>query len=235
MAYEIPSKAYIGLLDQVIDIHWDNHAMVMFGLWFVLVPAAMIAIRFGKPRPTIYGIPRGTRKLDRRLLWWTVHYYFLYATIILSICAGAFAVYLSGGFSATLHAYFGIGAILMGALQIVSAWFRGSHGGKQGEYSNPDDRSTWGGDHFDMSAQRRWFEAYHKTAGYFAITLAIGAVVSGLSQFWMPVLAAAFSVVIVVTMVLAVVMQGRGYHYDTYRSVYGNHPEHPFNKSRQDL
>ncbi len=235
MAYEIPRQAYIGFLDQVIEIHWDNHAVLMFGLWFVLVPVAMLVIRFGKPLPTTYGIPRGTGKLDHRLLWWTVHYYFLYTAIILSLGAAAFAVFLSGGFSATLHAYFGVGTILMGVLQIVSSWFRGSHGGKQGENSDPDDRSTWGGDHFDMSAQRRWFEAYHKTAGYFTIALAIGAVASGLSQFWMGELAAAFIVVVIIVMAAAVVLQGRGYHYDTYRSVYGNHPEHPFNKSRQDL
>ncbi len=235
MAYEIPSEAYIGFLDQVIEIHWDNHAVLMFGLWLVLVPVAMLAIRFGKPLPTTYGIPRGTGKLHRKLLWWTVHYYLLYTVIILSLGAAAFAVFLSGGFSATLHAYFGIGTILMGVLQIVSSWFRGSHGGKQGENSDPDDRSTWGGDHFDMSAQRRWFEAYHKTAGYFTIALAIGAVASGLSQFWMGELAAAFIVVVIIAMVMAVVLQGRGHHHDTYRSVYGNHREHPFNKSRQGL
>ncbi len=42
MAYEIPSEAYIGFLDQVIEIHWDNHAVLMFGLWFVLVPTKMV-------------------------------------------------------------------------------------------------------------------------------------------------------------------------------------------------
>lgn len=49
--------------------------------------------------------------------------------------------------------------------------------------ADPDDRATWGGDHFDMTPRRRWFEAYHKTAGYFTMMLAVGAVATGLSQY----------------------------------------------------
>jgi hypothetical protein len=232
MSYEIPTEAYIGFLDKTIEIHWDNHALLMFGIWFILIPTALLIIRFGKPRPTTYGIPRGTGKVDRRLLWWTLHYGPLYVAIALSIAGALLATGLSGGFSGTLHAWFGSGTILMGTLQIVSAWFRGSHGGKQGPASDPEDRSTWGGDHFDMTARRRWFEAYHKTAGYFTIVLAAGAVTTGLSHFWMPWIAIAFAVVILATLILAVVLQGQGLNYDTYRSVYGNHPEHPFNKER---
>jgi hypothetical protein len=235
MAYEIPNEAYVGFLDRTILIHWGNHATLMFLCWFVLVPIALLAIRFGKPAPTTYGIPRGTGKLDRRLLWWTLHYYLLYSAIILSLGGAGVALLLSGGFSGTLHAYFGVGAVMMGTLQIVSAWFRGSHGGRQGENSNPDDRSTWGGDHFDMTAQRRWFETYHKTAGYLALVLAVGAAATGLSQFWMPMIAAGVLVIGVVVLVLAVILQGRGLNYDTYRSVYGNHPDHPFNKAREKL
>jgi hypothetical protein len=231
MSYEIPSEAHIGFLDWTVQIHWGNHAILMFSIWFIIVPAALLIIRFGKPKPTTYGIPRATARLDRRLLWWTLHYSTLYAAIILSILGALLAIYLSGGFSGTLHAWFGGATVLMGTLQIVSAWFRGSHGGKHGTESDPQDRTTWGGDHFDMTPQRRWFEAYHKTAGYFAIVLAAGAVTTGLSHFWMPWIAVAFAVVVIATLILAVILQGRGSNYDTYQSVYGNHPEHPFNKA----
>jgi len=94
-----------------------------------------------------------------------------------AVLGAGFAVVLTGGFSGTLHAWFGLGTIAFGVLQIVSASFRGSHGGRKDPSADPEDRSTWGGDHFDMATQRWWFEAYHKIAGYFAILLAMGAVV----------------------------------------------------------
>ncbi|HJO13074.1 MAG TPA: hypothetical protein QGI39_13650, partial [Gammaproteobacteria bacterium] len=193
---------------------------------------AILFIRFGKPKPTTYGIPRGTGRFDRRLLWWTLHYSLLYVAIALSIAGASLAIWLSGGFSGTLHAWFGSGAILFGMLQIISAWFRGSHGGKQGVESDPQDRSTWGGDHFDMTAKRRWFETYHKTAGYITIVMAVGAVASGLWQFWMPGIAIAFILVMIAVLILATVLQAYGLNVDTYKSVYGNHPDHPFNKKR---
>jgi hypothetical protein len=233
MAYDIPSEAYIGFLDQTFEIHWDNHALLMFGVWFALVPTVLLVIRFGKPPPTPYGIPRGTGKLDRKLIWWTLHYFGLYTAIVLSLAGVAIAVTLSGGFSGTLHSAFGLATVAFGCLQIASAWLRGSHGGKHGQHSDPDDPTTWGGDHFDMTPHRRWFEAYHKTGGYFTITLALGAVATGLSQFWMPMIAVALGVVIVVVLAAAVLLQASGFYNDTYSSVYGNHPDHPFNKKRK--
>jgi len=232
MNYEIPTEAYIGFLDKTIKINWDYHALLMFGIWFVLIPAALLFIRFGKPKPTTYGIPLGISRFDRRLLWWTLHYSLLYLAIALSIAGALIAIWLSGGFSGTLHAWFGSGTILLGTLQIISAWFRGSHGGKHGAESDPQDRSTWSGDHFDMTAKRRWFEVYHKTAGYIVIVMAVGTAASGLWQFWMPGIAIAFILVMIVVLILATALQAYGLNVDTYQSVYGNHPDHPFNKRR---
>lgn len=232
MTYEIPTEGRIPLLDVTIPIHWDNHAVLMFGIWFVLVPAAILFLRFGKVRPTTYGIPPNTPKLAWPQLCWTVHFYTLYTAILLAIGGAGFAMLLTGGFSGTLHAWLGLGTIALGALQIASSWLRGSHGGRKGEGADPEDRTTWGGDHFDMTPQRWWFEAYHKTAGYFALLLAMGAVATGLAQFWMPGLAVALAVLVVLGLVLAVVLQGRGHNHDTYFSVYGSHPDHPFNRRR---
>lgn len=232
MTYDIPVEGRIPLLEVVIPIHWDNHAMLMFGIWFVLVPGAVMFLRFGKIPPSTYGIPRGTPKWAWPELCWTVHKLSLYAAIALALSGAGFAMLLSGGFSGTLHAWFGSATLALGAMQIVSAWFRGSHGGRKDPKADPDDRSTWGGDHFDMAPQRWWFEAYHKTAGYFALFCAGGAVATGLSQFWMPGIAAAFALVVLLGLVAAVVLQGRGHNHDTYQSVYGCHPDHPFNRRR---
>ncbi len=232
MRHEIPTEGRIPLLDITIPIHWDNHAILMFGIWFVLVPAAVMLLRFGKVPPATYGIPRGTSKWAWPELCWTLHKRTLYTAVVLAVAGAGFAMLLSGGFSGSLHAWFGLGTIFLGVMQAVSAWFRGSHGGRKDPAADPEDRATWGGDHFDMRPQRWWFEAYHKTAGYFTLVLALGAVATGLSQYWMPGIAIALGLIVAGSLVLAVVLQGRGHHHDTYMSVYGSHPDHPFNKRR---
>jgi len=231
MAYEIPTEVDVPLYG-VLQIHWGNHAALMLLVWFALVPLALLAIRFGKPAPTPNGIPRGTGKFDRRLLWWTAHYWGLYIAVGLTLAAGAFAVLMSGGMSGTLHMYFGFGTMLFAVLQIVSAWFRGSHGSMHAATADPNDPATWRGDHYDMTAQRRWFEAWHKTSGYFTVVFAFGATATGLAQYWLPLGAAAVAVAVLGALGLAVSLEGLGFRHDTYRSVYGSDPIHPGNRQR---
>lgn len=235
MNENIPTEVYVAFLDRTIDAHWDYHALLMTAVWFVLVPIAVVAVRFLKPRPTTYGIERGTRRLDPKLLWWTIHYGVLYTAILLALIGMTVALLVDGGFSGSVHSILGLGTILLGCLQIVSAWCRGTHGGKHGADSDPDDPATWRGDHFDMTRRRRWFEAYHKTTGYFTIVVALGAVATGLQQFWMPVIAIFLGLVFVGLLALTVWLEGKGYRQDTYRSVYGNDAENPFNKAREGL
>ena len=232
MQYKIPKEGYLPFFPEPIAIHWENHALLMFGIWFLLVPALVILLRFGKIPPSTYGIPRGTSKWAWPELPWTLHKHLLYTAIVLALGGAVFAMLLSGGFSGTLHAWFGSAAILLGTLQGLSAWFRGSHGGRKDPQADSEDRATWGGDHFDMAPRRWWFEAYHKTGGYFTLAMALGAVATGLAQFWIPAIATAMFLVILTAFLLAIILQGRGHNHDTYQSVYGSHPEHPFNKRR---
>lgn len=236
MSADIPSEVYLGFLGRTIEIHWNYHAWLMFAIWFGYVPFALLITRFFKPRPRPYGLGRNpaTGK-PFEPIWARFHIWGLYGAIGLSLAGAGLAMLVSGGVSGSLHAIFGIGTVTFGVLQIVAAWFRGTHGGKWGAHSDPDDPSTWHGDHYDMTPQRRWFEAYHKTAGYFALFLAVGAVTSGLAQFWLPGIAVAFALVLLGGLALAVVFEGQRRRYDTYRSVYGNHPDHPFNKAREGL
>ena len=227
---DIPSEFVVPLIGITIDAHWELHALLMFAIWFVLVPVSILAMRYAKPKPRPYGVPDAAGYFFSRM-----HIRGLYTAITLTLLGGGLAVIVSGGFSGTLHSYFGVGTLIFGALQIVSAWTRGTHGGKYGHGSDPDDPSTWHGDHFDMTPRRVWFEAYHKTLGYFTLAMAAGAIITGLAQYWIGYMAVAAVLLFFVFAAICVVSEGLGIRYDTYRSVYGNHPDLPGNRKRSGL
>lgn len=219
----------------MIPFDWSYHAILMVGVWFVLVPLCIIVIRYGKPKPTYYGIREEIRLTNIAWWWFSVHKFGFYFAIGLSLAGLAVALAVSGGFSGSIHSIFGITAIALGCLQIVSAWLRGTHGGRYYFKADPDDPSTWHGDHFDMTPRRRIFEAYHKAAGYFAGFFAAGAAASGLMQFPMPVLAGIALTSILAVLGLCVLLEHKGLRYDGYRAAFGNNPDHPYNKARKDL
>ncbi len=231
----IPTEVYIGFLGRTIDVHWGYHALLMVGIWVILVPLCIITIRFGKPRPKPNGITEQV-KLTNLVWWWfSVHKYGLYLAIGLSFVGLVIALVVSSGFNGSVHSMFGLATIILGCLQVIAGWLRGKHGGRYYYTADPDDPSTWRGDHFDMTTRRRIFEAYHKTAGYFAGFFAVGAVASGLMQYPMPVLAGAVIVAVFVILGLCIVLEFKGLRYDGYRAAHGNNPDHPHNLARKDL
>ena len=60
---DIPTEGRIPLLDITIPIHWDNHAILMFAVWFVVVPASVMFLRFGKIAPRLLPVA-GLRAFD---------------------------------------------------------------------------------------------------------------------------------------------------------------------------
>ena len=231
----IPTEVYIDFIGRTIQIHWSYHAILMVGVWFVLVPLCIMTIRYGKPKPTPYGISEEIRLTNRVWWWFSVHQFGLYSAIGLSFAGLAAAVTVSRGFSGSVHSIFGIITIVLGCLQVVSAWLRGTHGGRYYHKADPNDPSTWHGDHFDMTPRRRMFEAYHRTSGYFAGFFAVGAVASGLMQYPMPLLTGVILAVAFTVLVLSIVLEHKGLRYDGYRAAFGNDPNHPYNKARKDL
>ena len=231
----IPKEVYLDFLGRTIEIHWDYHAILMSGIWFFLVPLCIVSIRYFKPKPSTYGI-RTKIKLTNIAWWWfNVHKYGLFLAIGLSLLGLAVAVVVSRGLSGSVHSMFGLMTIILGCLQVGSALLRGTHGGRYYNNADPDDPSTWHGDHFNMTPRRRIFEAYHKTAGYFTGFFAVGAVGSGLMQFPMPELAVTVLAAVLVFLVLCIVLEHKGRKFDGYRAVFGINPEHPHNKARKDL
>ncbi|MCC6780019.1 MAG: hypothetical protein IT537_25870 [Hyphomicrobiales bacterium] len=231
----IPTEVYLDFLGKTVQIRWDYHAILMLVIWLVLVPLSIITIRYGKPRPTPYGI-RAKIKLTNLDWWWfNTHKFILYVAIGLAIAGAAVAIVVSRGFSGTVHSVFGITAVVLGCLQVVSSWFRGTHGGRYYYTADPNSPATWHGDHFSMTPRRRMFEAFHKNIGYFAGFFAVGAVASGLMQYPMPGLIVVLAASAAVIIALCVVLEHQGRRHDTYRAVFGNNPEHPYNKARKDL
>jgi len=232
---QIPTEVYLDFLGRTIQIQWGYHAILMFVIWLVLVPLSIISIRYCKPKPTPYGIREKIKLSNIAWSWFYVHKYVLYVAIGLLLVGVAVAVTVSRGFSGSAHSLFGIMAVVLGCLQVGSSWFRGTHGGRYYYTADPNDPSTWSGDHFNMTPRRRMFEAFHKNVGYFAGFFAVGAVASGLMQFPMSVLTVVMLATVFAIIVLCILLEFKGRRYDTYRSVFGNNPDHPYNKARKDL
>ena len=95
----------------------------------------------------------------------------------------AVALVVSQGFSGSVHAILGSTTVALGVIQLLFGMLRGTHGGKYYNKADPEDPSTHHGDHYSRTTRRRIFEAYHKTAGYFTLFCAVGAIGSGLMQY----------------------------------------------------
>jgi hypothetical protein len=231
----IPKEVYLDFLGRTITIHWNYHAILMVSIWFVLVPFCILTIRFGKPKPTLNGIK--VKVSIKNIVWWwfSVHKYGLILATALSLAGAIVALTVSGGFSGSLHSFFGITTVTLGCLQVVSGWLRGIHGGRNYYTAVPDNPATWRGDHYDMTPRRRRFEAYHKNAGYFVLFFAVGAATTGLMQYPIPELFVLIFGVGFVALVLSIVLDYKGLRYDGYRAAHGYNPEHPFNQARKEL
>lgn len=232
--YQIPREVHIGFLDATFPAHWEYHAVFMVFIWMLLVPVAILMLRYHKPKPTFKGLTKKLTKFEPTWAFFNFHKYGLYYGIALSVLGLIIAFAVNGGFSGTVHSFFGTATVILGVLQGVSAYNRGGHGGRHYEKNDPDDPTTWRGDHYDMTPRRKRFEAYHRTLGYGTMFCAVGAIASGLTQYPMSWLAWTLAGLGAVYVAWAVVREYKGTVYDTYRAAFGTDPEAPFNKLRRE-
>ena len=159
------------------------HGAMMAVAWLVLIPAGGIVARFYKVRLT-QDYPA---QLDDRF-WWDTH------RIVQSTGAALAALAVWWAYDArgevidwqVGHVQLGIVALGLCALQMLSPLLRGSKGGPTDTYADPADPLTWRGDHYDMTLQRRLFEAWHKKAGYAAMAVALAALWTGIETAGLP-------------------------------------------------
>ena len=231
----IPTDVTLSFLGNAFELSWSFHAGLMFFVWIVLVPLCITIMRFHKPPPSEKGIQRDVSLRHREWWFFTVHKFELFLAMLLALVGSGLAWAVSGKFSGSVHAHFGVVTVMLGLAQIISSQLRGTRGGKYREGADPNDPATWQGDQYNRTRKRRAFEAVHKTTGYFTLLFAVGAVGSGLMQFSMPILTATFVVVLLSWMGIWTFYDFNGRAYDGYRVAHGYGLEHPYNKAREFL
>jgi hypothetical protein len=203
----------------------------------LLLPLAVLLARYFKILPG----QDWPRQLNRRS-WWFGHLVLAYAAAVavavgtVSILQAMAAESEDSGEAAVhlahLHGWIGWVTVAMLVALLINGWQRGTSGG-------PGKRApgTLGpvhgvaGDHYDMTARRRWFERTHKLLGYLLLTAMIAGVISGLWRIsaprWVLVVLAAWWVLL---LLLALRWERQGRCVDGYQAKWGPSMVHPGNR-----
>jgi uncharacterized membrane protein len=218
-----PDRAHqVGVL-----VSW--HARAMVAAWGALVPMGILSARFFKVMPG----QDWPNELDNRV-WWHAHRGFQYLALFVML-AGLGMILLqptasvSATSSAWLHHWLGWAVLLLGAVQYLAGWLRGSKGGPTAPAADGSKR----GDHYDMTLRRQVFENLHKALGYGALLMATATILTGLWQAnaprWMWVAMLSWWAMLALAFWL---LQRRGMAIDTYQAIWGPGTEHPGNHRR---
>lgn len=197
---------------------WHGRTMVL--AWGFLAPIAVIAARYFKVMPG----QDWPRELDNQT-WWRSHW--IGQMIVLGLSIIGLVLVLPLQFSTPdVHGVLGCVVLIALVLQVALGVFRGSKGGPTAR--GPD--GSLRGDHYDMTARRRWFEAVHKTIGYSVLALAGITILLGLHRANAPI----WMWLLIVTwwfclMIVSALCQRNGMAMGSYQAIWGNDPKHPGN------
>lgn len=205
------------------------HALLMTVAVGVALPLMVVITRYWKVMPD----QDWPRVLDHPL-WWRVHVVVGVGSIAAVIVATALAFH---GMSIQAHLQSGHGwvgwlAVAMTLAIGVNGLLRGTSGGpgvsRHGTLDHLHDRP---GDHYDMTARRRWFERTHKTLGYWLMVVFWIALVSGLWQANAPRYALlALAGWWTLLLLLAWRWERQGRVFDGYQAKWGPSMNHPGNR-----
>ena len=212
------------------SVAWHGRLMVI--AWGVLIPIGVIVARFHK----VTANQDWPNALDSQV-WWNTHRLFQYAGVFVSLAAVALVFRtepMTGSLATRLHTIGGWLLLVLGVLQVLGAWLRGSKGG-------PADINAWPnspvmpGDHYDMTFRRRAFEAVHSVLGY--TSLAITMIVTCLGLYatgaprWLWLLLIFWWIGLTLRFVQ---LQRRNNFVRTYQAIWGPSPRHPGNRKATD-
>ena len=206
------------------------HGLLMALAVGVLMPLAVLLARYSKILPG----QDWPRELNRRF-WWFSHLALTYCATV-AVAAAMVLVVMAlpedADHAAHGHAWIGWLSVAMLLALLVNGWQRGSTGGP-GKPAPGTLGPLHGvaGDHYDMTARRRWFERTHKLLGYLLLAVFFVAVLSGLwhasAPRWTLVLLAAWWVAL---LLLAWRWERQGRCIDGYQAIWGPSMAHPGNR-----
>jgi hypothetical protein len=206
------------------------HGLLMALAAGVMMPLAVLLARYFKILPS----QDWPRELNRRL-WWISHLVLAYGASVVAACALVLVVLArpdGANHVAHGHALVGWLSIAMLLALLINGWQRGSSGGP-GKPAPGTLGPLHGvaGDHYDMTARRRWFERTHKLLGYLLLAMLFVGVLSGLWQAsaprWTLVLLAFWWVAL---LLLALRWERQGRCVDGYQATWGPSMAHPGNR-----
>ena len=203
------------------------HGALMLIAWLVLLPLGALIARTRKVTPR-----QDWPRVVENLTWWWLHRLLQWAGVGTALLGLAVAWRATGTLATgLLHVQAGLLVLTLAALQIVSTWFRGDKGGPTGTHADPAQPSTWRGDHYDMTPRRRAFEAWHKTAGWASILLALLTILLGLRLYgWpRPLVGSTIALgLLQAGVAIWLIRSARG--INTYQALWGPDPRHPGNR-----
>ncbi|MGE0803375.1 MAG: cytochrome b561 domain-containing protein [Lautropia sp.] len=205
------------------------HALAMAVATGIAAPLAVLLARYWKV------VPRQDwpRVLDHPF-WWGAHRW-LAAVTLAGVAVGCALVFSHMNVLLHLsetHGWLGWLAVVMMLALVVNGLLRGSEGGpgrsERGALTHMHERP---GDHYDMSARRRWFERTHKTLGYCLLLVFAAATVSGLWHANVPRwILLGFAGWWEVLLIIALVWERQGRAIDGYQAKWGPGMNHPGNR-----
>ena len=219
------ASAYVNLAEPV-----RLHGLLMTLAAGVMMPLAVLLARYFKILPS----QDWPRELNRRV--WSISHLALAYGAALATAAALVLVFQSrpedADHLAHGHAWIGWLSMAMLLALLINGWQRGSTGGP-GKPAPGTLGPLHGvaGDHYDMTARRRWFERTHKLLGYLLLSVLFIGVLSGLWQAsaprWALVLLAAWWVTL---LLLALRWERQGRCVDGYQAMWGPSMAHPGNR-----
>lgn len=219
----LPAGIALGLSGSVTPA-MAAHAALMVTAWGVMIPAGGVAARYfkvmpGQDFPRVFG----------DLTWWRWHRGLQYAAMVLSTAGlGVIVLQVGDDGFGTLHGRCGLAVMVLGWMQVVSAWLRGTKGGPTEAGADPRRPATWRGDHYDMMPRRLAFEAWHKPMGWLVMALAALTMLLGVDLVgdpaWLLFLVGGLQAGACLAVVDGV---ARRRWVDTYASLWGHGPPRP--------